>query len=470
MHNSKVAPWMGFAAATAGALMFPLDFAVNVGLPSIADAFALTLEDVRWVVIAYVLTYGSLMLVCGKIGDLFGHRLAFRLGLAASIIGLAACALAPTYPALIAARMVQGLGIALSFGCALALATLLFEESRRTSINALFQMVFYLGAALAPLLGGIVIEIWGWTGLFWFRVPIAVLALLVSGQLPAPTVRRRGHPIDWLGAGLLIASMVCVMLSLTAVTWSSPDAAPGNAALLIVTLASIAGFVAWEARFPDPIVPLAAFRDVTFAGQQVASLVTYFFGFSVWLLVPFFLARIAQSPSWQQGVVLAAAGLGSAAGTGLFRAFATPAAATRWAFAGIVVCALGLGLISLWTQAWNGFWLGATLLLQGVGVGMFQVAYADYVTAAMRREHRGVAGSLIGVTRTLGVVGSAAALSVFALIERGSVAAGASPEAAFQTSFRAVFAYAALGLLAALVVSLSRPAIWFPGEQGPAEN
>jgi hypothetical protein len=101
---------------------------------------------------------------------------------------------------------------------------------------------------------------------------------------------------------------------------------------------------------------------------------------------------------------------------------------------------------------------------------MFQVAYTDYVTAAMLREHRGVAGSLIGVTRTLGVVGSAAALSVFALFERGSVAAGALPDAAFQISFRAVFAYAALGLLAALVVSLSRPAIWFPGEQGHAEN
>jgi MFS family permease len=469
MHRSKLAPWIGFAAAAAGALLFPLDFAVNVGLPNIADAFALSLEEVRWVVIAYVLTYGSLMLVCGKIGDLFGHRLAFRLGLAASIIGLAACALAPTYPALIAARMVQGLGIALSFGCSLALATLLFEESRRTSINALFQMVFYLGAALAPLLGGILIEMWGWTSLFWFRVPIAVLALLVSGELPAPGAPGRGHPIDWPGAALLIASMVCVMLSLTAVKWSSLDAAPGNAALLIVTLASMAGFVAWEARFPDPIVPLVVFREVTFTGQQLASLVTYFFGFSVWLLVPFFLARIAQFPSWQQGAVLAAAGLGSAAGIALFRAFATAAAATRWAFAGIAVCALGLGLISLWTPAWDGWWLGATLLVQGVGIGMFQVAYTDYVTAAMLREHRGVAGSLIGVTRTLGVMGSAAALSVFALIERGRVAAGASPEAAFQTAFRAVFACAALGLLAALVVSLSRPAIWFPGE-GHAGN
>ena len=123
---------MGLAIVGLGASLGPLDIAVNVALPAITAHFRLALSDVQWLVICYVLVYGSLMLVCGKLGDLFGHRLIFRIGLVISAIGCAACAAAPDWPLFLWARASQGVGTALAISCTPALATSLFPDNART--------------------------------------------------------------------------------------------------------------------------------------------------------------------------------------------------------------------------------------------------------------------------------------------------------------------------------------------------
>ena len=130
--RSRVPPALGLVIVGLGASLAPLDIAVNVALPAITAHFKLALGDVQWLVICYVLVYGSLMLVCGKLGDLFGHRLIFRLGLLLSAFGCAACAMAPTWPLFLWARAGQGIGTALALSCAPALATSLFAENERT--------------------------------------------------------------------------------------------------------------------------------------------------------------------------------------------------------------------------------------------------------------------------------------------------------------------------------------------------
>src|ERR1700716_1534817 len=125
-------PAVGLAIVGLGASLAPLDIAVNIALPAITAHFKLALGDVQWLVICYVLVYGSLMLVCGKLGDLFGYRLIFRIGLVISAIALTACAAAPDWPLFLWARASQGVGTALAISCTPALATSLFPESSRT--------------------------------------------------------------------------------------------------------------------------------------------------------------------------------------------------------------------------------------------------------------------------------------------------------------------------------------------------
>src|SRR3954464_4124333 len=155
-------PQLGLIIVGLGASLAPLDIAVNVALPAITSHFRLALTDVQWLVICYVLVYGSLMLVCGKLGDLFGYRLIFRIGLLLSAIGCAACAAAPDWPLFLWARAGQGIGTALALSCAPALATSVYPDQQRLRALAGFSMAMLLSAAIGPLLGGVVVELWSW--------------------------------------------------------------------------------------------------------------------------------------------------------------------------------------------------------------------------------------------------------------------------------------------------------------------
>ena len=145
-------------------------------------------------VICYVLTYASLMLVCGKLGDLFGYRLIFVLGLVVSSVGLSACALAERFEILLLARFVQGIGTALVLSCSAALALAQFPGDQRTRILGIYTMAFGIGAAVGPVAAGIMIQHWGWTTVFWYRVPVCAVALALSfhpAALSAPAKQGR---------------------------------------------------------------------------------------------------------------------------------------------------------------------------------------------------------------------------------------------------------------------------------------
>src|SRR6185312_15255237 len=184
----------------------------NVALPAITAYFRLKLGDVQWLVICYVLVYGSLMLVCGKLGDLFGHRLIFRIGLVISVVALTACAAAPDWPLFLWARAGQGIGTALAISCTPALATSLFPESSRTRALAGLGMAMSLASVIGPFLGGILVELWGWPAVYWVRVPIALVTLALSGLLPASSPLAR--PFDAPGAVMLAIAMSFFLLAL----------------------------------------------------------------------------------------------------------------------------------------------------------------------------------------------------------------------------------------------------------------
>src|SRR5262245_1672530 len=203
----------GLLAIGLGTYSSPLDAYFNIAFHSISSAFALELEDIRWVVIAYVLTYSSLMLIFGKLGDLFGHRRIFRCGLLVSALGFAACGLAPTYGLLLLGRIVQGIGIALVLSCGPALTTFLYSEQERTRALGAYAAVTATGSALGPLVGGFVVDAWGWPGVFWFRTPLVLAALALSALIPAGTQLGQSRSFDAIGAILLVVWLSALLLA-----------------------------------------------------------------------------------------------------------------------------------------------------------------------------------------------------------------------------------------------------------------
>ena len=447
-------PALGLVIVGLGASLAPLDIAVNVALPAITGHFRLALGDVQWLVICYVLVYGSLMLVCGKLGDLFGHRLIFRLGLAISAVGCAACAAAPDWPLFLWARASQGVGTALALSCTPALATSLFPESKRTKALAGYASTMACAAAIGPVLGGVLVELWGWPAVYWVRVPIALAALALSGLLPAPKLDSR--PFDALGALLLAACMSALLLSLV---FSQRKEVPGiwALALFVAALAVLAAYVRRANRVPEPIIRPALFADARFAIPNLLNVLANLAGFAILLLTPYYLVNVLKLSALMTGVVLGLAFAGSLTGAPLSALLVRRIGQRPTAFTGVALVGLGLLPLGLTGAETPLAVVAVLLILEGVGQGLLTVAYTDIVTVTLPPRDRGVAGSLALLTRTLGIVGGASVLT--ALHAHG--AAGLTGIDGFLAGYRVAFMVAGGGLLAALLLSCLWPRVWF---------
>ncbi len=426
----------GLGVVALGAAVAPLDFALSIAFPALADAFALDTRQVRWAAVCYVLTYGVLMLWMGALGDRVGHLRVFAVGLVLSITSTALCAMAPTYAWLLAGRVLMGLGVALALSCAPALALSLFEEGRRTAVLAAYGGLFALAGLLAPLLGGWAMGWLGWPGVFWFRLPVYGLALL---GLPLLAKARAAQALH--AAQVQAARQQAVALATPAAQQRPDGAAPAS------TAGAAPVSVAWWSA--------ALWRLPGFARVNLASMLLQFCSFALVLVMPFYLVRQGGWHPGAIGLMLGSWAAGSMLGSALAARWVRArglASATLW---GVALSALGLLGVALWPAQPSPAavpWLVATLALQGLGVGVFQVAYADQVVAALPAHQRGVAGSLTMVTRTGGVV--LGALVWAELLQR----AGAVD---FMPGHRAVFGLAAavaVGLVLALGHAGRRPA------------
>jgi MFS family permease len=452
-------PEVGLLVVGLGTLVAPLDTAVNIAFPSMTQAFELELGAIRWVVIAYVLTYASLMLVCGRLGDIVGYRLIFQLGLASSVLGLIGCAVAPSYALLLVGRMLQGIGAALILSCGPALATSLLEEEKRTRALAFYASVMAAGAALGPLVGGFLVAEWGWTAVFWFRVPLAMLALALSWLIAAVPSHSPTRGFDAPGAILLVVWMSALLLALAIPRGSFGAVVPLG--LAVLGLLALIAFLAWEIRCSQPLIRLSLFRSPDFVIFNAASVAVNLAAFGVLLLVPYYLLRVAGLDVVTGGAVLALGAGGTVVGAWATNKLASRVPIGRLALAGVVLNIAGLWAVSGWTQASPLVVIGVSLLVQGLGAGLFQVGYTDYVTGTLPLADRGVAGSLAMVTRTIGIVLGATVLTeAFAYFETTVHASGAASADALLAGFQSTFRCTALGLAVCLAFSFLLARAW----------
>lgn len=296
--------WLRLMLVGLGSSVVPLDTAVNIAFPEITRGFGLALPLIQWVVICYVLTYASLMLAFGRVGDIFGHARVFRAGLAWSVAAFLLCAAAPSYAALLFCRFLQGIGAGLVISVAPALVTGLFPEHRRSRGVAAFTMIFALSSAAGPLVGGALVAHWGWPAVFWFRAPIALVALACLRGLPRPARPAERAPLDISGAVLLALAISTLLLAVD----EMPSLGRGDwLALPLFGLAVlwIWRFVRHEAKCAAPIIDLRLFRSRGFVAVNIASVSVYLTSFAVLLLVPYYLASFTGLPLPAAGAVLA---------------------------------------------------------------------------------------------------------------------------------------------------------------------
>jgi len=398
-----------------GASIAPLDFAVNVAFPSITQAFNLDTQAIRWIPLSYVLTYGLLVIGFGALGDRIGHLRVFRFGLILAVVALTLCATAPTYLWLVSARVLQGISMGLTLSCAPALVTFLYKEHERTRALSMYGSMTSIASLIAPLAGGLSIVLLDWPGVYWFRVPLALLALaclpLIQAKLhhrPAPAVTAKS------GASTIF--------------------------LLFEIFKSSKPFI-WI--------------NMTSVAVQMAS-------FTIPLLAPYYLARVAQWGPTESGSVLAIWASGTLIGSALAARIAQQFGTNIAALAACCLCILGLSLASFWSSDIARPLIFTTVFVHGAGLGLFQVSYSDWVVRTLPIHARGVAGGLTVFTRTIGVV-SAALLWLWLLerLQTQAIREGLSASEAFLTGFHFVCLLSAFLITATVMMSGWASKLWF---------
>jgi EmrB/QacA subfamily drug resistance transporter len=393
-----------FAITSVALFMASLDnLVVTTALPSIRDHLHASLEGLQWTVNAYTLTFAVLLLTGASLGDRFGRRRIFTIGLGLFTAGSAGAALAPGIGALVAARAVQGVGAAMLIPLTLTLLSAAVSPQRRGLALGAWGAVGGLAIAIGPLVGGAVVEGASWQWIFWLNVPIGLVLLPIAR---ARLTESHGPASRLDLPGVVLASLGLFGIVLGVVRgndhgWTSATVLPP----LVIGALLIAAFIGWELRTREPMLPLQLFRSRGFALTNLASLLMFFgmFG-SIFLLAQFL--QVVQHYSPLQ------AGLRTLPWTAMPIFIAPVAGALSDRIGGRALLATGLGL-----QAIGLGWLAIVItptvpyltmvpafVISGVGMSLFFAPVANVVLSSVRRDQEGIASGANNAIRELGGV------------------------------------------------------------------
>ena len=462
--------WLALVCIAIAQLMVALDATViNIALPSAQRALSISDPQRQWVVTAYTLAFGGLVILGGRVADTIGRRRAFLLGLAGFAVASAAGGAAPTFGALLAARAVQGACAALLAPTALSLLSVTFTQAReRAKAFAVFGAIAGTGGALGLLLGGALTQYLNWRWCLFVNVPIAAFALL-AGRRVLPAAPGRGRQrVDVPGAIMISAGLVLVVYGLSSAAakgWASPTTVSTLAASVVL----IGAFVLAEARITSPLLPLRIVANRNRGGSYLAIGLAVVAMYGLFLLLTYdFQVVLGYSPL-RAGLAFLPLSAAVLVSSTLISQALLPRLSPRWLMApGLAVGAVGMAtLIGLHAGAgYAAHILPAEILL---GLGMGAVFVPAFSTAALGVEptDAGVASAVAGSAQQIGASVGTALLNTVAAAATVSYLA-ADPHAPLAAAL--VHGYARAAGWAAVVLLVAAVSVGLLVTAGPPQQ
>jgi EmrB/QacA subfamily drug resistance transporter len=420
---------------TLGSLCFALfmimldNTVVNVALPAIKADLGISTSELEWTVAAYALTFASLLLTGGKLGDLLGRRLIFVIGLTIFTLSSLACGLSSSAPELIGARAVQGIGAALMMPATLSIISATFAVRERGTAIGIWAGVSAMALAIGPLLGGLITEHISWNWIFYVNVPIGVLAV-VSAFVVVPESRDTSHEqrLDLPGlltSGIGLFALVYALIEANNYGWGSARIL----GLFVVAVVCLSAFVLLELHQRLPLLDLSLFRSGTFAGANLVAILVTLAMFGIFVFFPIYMQTFRGWSPTQAGAAL----LPWTLMVVIFAPIAgklSDHVGSRWLISGgmsvVAICCLWLSTVTVDSSFWHmlpGFILG--------GLGMSFVM-TPMSAAAMGAAPVAKAGVASGVLNTFRQVGVALGIGITgAIVANRAAAYGSPPPQAF---------------------------------------
>jgi len=394
---------------TLGSLCFALfmimldNTVVNVALPAIQADLKISTAELEWTVAAYALTFASLLLTGGKLGDLYGRRLIFAIGLVIFTLSSLACGLSSSAPELIGARAVQGVGAALMMPATLSIISATFAARERGMAIGIWAGVSAMALAIGPLLGGIITEHISWNWIFFVNVPIGVVAVLAA-IFVVPESKDTSHEqrLDLAGlvtsaAGLL--ALVYALIEANQYGWTSARII----GLFVVAAVSLTAFVLLELRQRLPMLDLSLFRSGTFVGANLVAILVTLAMFGIFVFFPIYMQTFLGWSPTQAGAALLPWTL-------MIVIFAPIAGklsdrvGSRWLMAGgmtvVATCCLLLSTVTVDSTFWD---LLPAFILGGLGMSFVMTPMSAAAMGAAPVAKAGVASGVLNTFRQVGV-------------------------------------------------------------------
>src|SRR5213595_3564649 len=422
--------WWTLGALSFALFMIMLDNTiVNVALPAIKNDLGIGISELEWTVTAYALTFAVLLLTGGKLGDMYGRRRIFTIGLVIFTVSSLLCGLSSGATELIAARAVQGVGAALMMPATLSIISATFAARERGMAIGIWAGVSAMALAIGPLLGGVITEHISWNWIFYVNVPIGILAVVASiFVVPESKDTSREQRLDLPGlatSGIGLLALVYALIEANQYGWTSARII----GLFVVAAVALTAFVLLELHQRLPMLDLSLFRNGTFAGANLVAILVTMAMFGIFVFFPIYMQTFLGWSPTQAGAALLPWTL-------MIVIFAPIAGklsdrvGSRWLMAGgmtvVAICCLLLSTVTLQSSFWN---LLPAFVLGGLGMSFVMTPMS---AAAMGAAPVAKAGVASGVLNTFRQVGVALGIGITgAIVANRAAAHGGPPPQAF---------------------------------------
>ncbi|HWV83856.1 MAG TPA: MFS transporter [Capillimicrobium sp.] len=451
--------WITLVVLCLGFLMVILDSTiVNVALPSIQDDLGFSQSGLAWVVNAYLIAFGGLLMLAGRLGDLIGRRRVFLAGVALFTLASVLCGAAQSQEVLVVARFVQGAGGALSSAVILGMIVTLFPQpGERARAIGIYSFVAAGGASVGLLAGGVLTEAINWHWIFFVNVPIGIATLVAAVRL---IERDEGIGLeqgaDAPGALLLVGALMLTVYTIV----GTEDAGWGSARTIglgVLAIALLAAFVAREQRAAHPLVPLRIFRSRVVTGANVVQMLMISGMFGVFFLGALYYQRILGYDAVEVGLAFLPVALGIAVmSVGVSARLIMRYGARRTLVPGLALVAVGLALfVRAPIDAQYAADLLPSMVLIGVGAGLSFPSLMTLAMSGATEQDSGLASGLVNTSQQMGGALGLAVLATLSSSRSETLLAQGEPIAqALTDGYQLAFAIAAGLVVAAVALAL----------------
>ena len=439
--------------STAAAFLAPfMSSSLNLALPALGDEFRISAVVQGWVATSYILAVAVFLIPFGKLADMRGRKKIFGWGSLIYALGSGLSAGAFSIFVLLASRVVQGVGAAMILGTGVAMLTSAYPREERGRVLGVNVSSTYLGLSLGPVLGGFLTQYLGWRSIFWINASLGLLVFVLSAAfLKEERAEGQKGKFDAAGSIVLGAALVALILGLSRL--------PKTTAvfLALAGLAGIAGLILLEKKVRNPVLDMRLFDgNPVFAYSNLSALINYCATFAVGFLLSFYLQFIKGLSPQNAGLVLAAQPAVMAMFSPLAGRLSDRHEPRLLASAGMAVSAAGLGLLAFLSRTTALGFVGASLVVLGLGFALFSSPNTNAVMSSVEKSFFGLAAATLGTMRMTGqMLSMGTAMLIFGLyLGPARIAPEVFPQ--FLAALRAAFLFFAGLCLAGVFASLKR--------------